>query len=75
MATQYVIQPFLDVKGRLCKPGEKAPNESEDNLKIYRDLGLIGNEAETESALPDVDVGRPGKAATRKTTRKKQAAS
>lgn len=46
--------------------GDKAPEEDAQNLAKYRALGLLGSEAEIEADHPGKDVGRPGKAATRK---------
>lgn len=69
MTTEYAKESFLDAKGRRLMPGDKAPDESADNLKHYRALGLIGAEAAVEAAT-GIDVGRRGKAATRKTKAK-----
>ena len=68
MATEYVKEVFLNAKGQRTVAGDKAPDESAENLNRYRELGLIGEEAEAEEAT-GLDVGRPGKAATRKTTK------
>ena len=65
MASEYVIWPFLNAKGKMMKTGDKAPNETEDNLDVYRGHGLIGTEEEAEEAGGN-DVGRNGKAADRK---------
>lgn len=65
MATEYCKEVFLDAKGKRTEIGAKAPDESADNLARYRELGLIGEEAAVEAATGK-DVGRKGKAATRK---------
>ena len=65
MATEYCKEVFLNAKGRRTVVGEKAPDESVDNLNHYRELGLIGSEAVVEAATGK-DVGRKGRAATRK---------
>jgi len=70
MATEYVMEPFLDAKGRKTVVGAKAPDESKENLDAYRRMGLIGSEKEVEAANAGVDAGRPGKAATSKKTGK-----
>jgi hypothetical protein len=59
---QYIaLESFLDAKGKLVSPGSKAPDESDENIKKYLDMGLIG--------------GKPGKAPTKKkpTTAEKKA--
>ena len=70
--TEYVKEVFLDAKGQRTVVGDKAPDESVDNLQRYRELGLIGTESVVEKAT-GLDVGRRGKAATRKTTKAKPA--
>lgn len=69
MATEYCKETFMDAKGRITVVGEKAPDESADNLNRYRELGLIGPEAVVEKAT-GLDVGRRGRASTRKTKAK-----
>ena len=70
MATEYVIETFLNAQGKRMHVGDKAPEEARTNLEKYRGLGLIGTEAEFEARHPGSDVGRKGKAATRKSKAK-----
>ena len=68
MAIEYVVSPFLNAAGTLTIVGDKAPNESESNLAQYRKYKLIAGESVAEQ-ISSHDVGRPGKAATRKKAR------
>lgn len=66
MAAEYVLERFLNAQGKCMEVGDKAPDEDAQNLNHYRSYGLIGGEQDVETRYPNKDVGRPGKAATRK---------
>lgn len=62
MSKETALFAFLNAKGKRVSPGDDIPDESEANLKLYRDRGLIGV-AEAPA--------KPSKAAKKKAAAKK----